>query len=129
MLEAFEPRAFRGVLPKFLRVVGFVVACYLAVALAGLACVATVAGYYDRIEPGERLEAILERSPWLEPREIGLMTAVRTMPPSWLPERTGTVGGVSGARGVALEFLLPAFTITLILDDRDRVLIKHPTYE
>lgn len=129
MLEAFEPRAFRGVLPKFLRVIGFVVACYIALALAAMACMATVSGYYQSIEPGEKLEAVLERSPWLEARDIGLMTAVRAMPPAWLPERTGTVGGVSGARGVALEFLHPWFTITLILDDRDQVLIKHPTYE
>lgn len=129
MLEAFEPRAFRGLLPKLLRVIGFVVACYLAFLLAAMACMATVSGYYDDIEPGEPLSVVLERSPGLDPREIGVMSAVYAMPPSWLPERTGTVGGIAGARGVALEFLHPAFTITLILDDRDRVLIKYPSYE
>ena len=94
-----------------------------------MALVATTAGYYDSITVGEPLADVLDRSPLLEPREIGVEAAVGAMPVSWLPERTGTVGGIRAARGVALEFLHPAFVITVILDDQDRVLIKHPSYE
>ena len=128
-ITMLERRALREMLAKFLRVLGVVAACFVALALAAMACISTLTLYYDDIEPGEGLAAVVERSPYLTPRDIGVEAAVARMPPEWLPERHGTVGGIMANRGVELFFIHPRFNITVLLDGRDRVLIKHPTWE
>ncbi|MGG7566407.1 hypothetical protein ACQ5SO_09630 [Rhodovulum sp. DZ06] len=122
-------RATRFVIGKWLKVLTFLTACFVVLTLGAFGCIATVAGYYDSIHVGETLSEAVEDMPHVTARDIGVTAGVAAMPRNWLPERTGTVGGIRAHRGVELYLFHPAFNITVLLDDRDRVLIKHPSYE
>lgn len=119
----------KDIIRKAVKAIAFLGVLYLLAVGAMLACAATTRSYYDDIRLDERLDALLDRRPQLATRDIGVAAAVAAIPPAALPERTGTVGGIRAARGVELYFLDPLFNITVILDDHDRILIKHPSFE
>lgn len=125
MAETFTPRSL---LIKSLKVIAFLGMLYALAIGAMLACAMTVEGYYDDIRIGEPVEAVLWRNSFLSFREVDLLQAVHEIPPAWLPERTGTVNGVTASAAVELYFISTDFRITVLIDPLHRVLVKYPSY-